>query len=91
MVAFTRFLGLVEPYALDSTSVMPANSSTGRTLLPAVTPVPGRAGTSTIELAPLVPLTTCGMVVPLRFTLNIALRASLVAFSTDGGTSLALP
>src|SRR5213080_4768052 len=35
-------------------SVMPASSTQGRTLLPAVTPVPGRAGTSTTVLAPLV-------------------------------------
>ena len=38
-------------------SVMPASSTQGRTLLPAVTPVPGRAGTRTTVLAPLVPLT----------------------------------
>ncbi len=45
-------------------SVIPTNSTQGRTLLPAVTPVPGRAGTSTTVLAPLVPLTMCGIVVP---------------------------
>ena len=42
-------------------------------------------------LAPLRPFTVWGTVVPLRFTLNMFLRASLVAFSTAGGTSLALP
>ena len=42
-------------------------------------------------LAPLVPLAMCGIVLPLRFTLNIFFRASLLAFSTAGGTSLALP
>jgi len=47
-------------------------------------PVPGRAGTRTTLLAPLVPLTVCGIVVPLRLTLTICLRASLVAF-LDGG------
>ena len=55
MVALTRFLGLVDPYALVRISVIPASSMQGRTLLPAVTPVPGRAGTSTTVLAPLVP------------------------------------
>src|SRR2546423_8231045 len=70
---------------------MPANSMQGRTLLPAVTPVPGRAGTRITLLAPLVAFTVCGMVVPLRLTLNMLLRASLVAFSTAGGTSFVLP
>src|SRR5580700_6404508 len=91
MHALTRFLGLVEPYALVRISVIPASSTQGRTLFPAVTPVPGRAGTSTTVLAPLVPFTVCGIVVPFRFTLNICLRASLLAFSTAGGTSFALP
>ena len=42
-------------------------------------------------ITPLRPLTVCGIVLPLRLILNIALRPSLVAFSTAGGTSLALP
>src|SRR5438477_12231117 len=85
IVAFTRFLGLVEPNALVRMSVMPASSTQGRTLLPAVTPVPGRAGARTTVLAPLVPLTWCGMVVPLRVTFTRLLRASFVAFSTAIG------
>jgi hypothetical protein len=34
IVAFTRFFGLVDPYALVRMSVIPVSSRHGRTLLP---------------------------------------------------------
>src|SRR5262249_14874414 len=45
-VAWTMLIGLSEPSDLDSTSWMPAHSSTARTGPPAMTPVPGLAGLS---------------------------------------------
>ena len=56
---------------------MPASSTQGRTLLPAVTPVPGRAGTRITVLAPLVPLTVCGIVVPFEIHLEHLLAGVL--------------
>ena len=46
MVALTRLAGLVEPKLLVRMSWMPAASQTARTAAPAITPVPGLAGTS---------------------------------------------
>src|SRR5690606_2388644 len=43
-VAWTMLIALEEPSDLDSTSWMPAHSSTARTGPPAITPVPGAAG-----------------------------------------------
>src|SRR5438477_13120145 len=51
-VARTRFMGFVEPRLLVSTSCTPADSSTARTVFPAMTPVPGSAGISTTRAAP---------------------------------------
>src|SRR5262245_21628047 len=45
-VAFTRLIGFWLPSDFDSTSWMPASSSTARTPPPAITPVPGEAGFS---------------------------------------------
>ena len=46
IVAFTRLIGFWLPSDFDSTSWMPASSSTARTPPPAITPVPGEAGFS---------------------------------------------
>src|SRR4029434_7458350 len=43
-VAFTRLIGFWLPSDFESTSWMPASSSTARTPPPAITPVPGEAG-----------------------------------------------
>ncbi len=73
---------------------MPQACSTSRTPGPAFTPVPGPAGTMITLLAPYLPMTRCGIVLPRietffeRATLP---SPSLMAFSTAGGTSLALP
>src|SRR5581483_3757785 len=45
-VACTTLIGLDEPSERDSTSLIPAHSSTARTGPPAITPVPGLAGLS---------------------------------------------
>ena len=90
-VAFTRFVGLVLPWVLVRMLRMPQASRTSRTPGPALTPVPGPAGTRMTRLAPKRPMTRCGMVPPLRVILFICLWASLTPFSTAGGTSFALP
>src|SRR3972149_4648961 len=46
-VALTSETGLFEPKLLVRMSWMPADSQTARTAVPAITPVPGEAGTST--------------------------------------------
>ena len=43
-VAFTRLIGFWVPRLFESTSRMPASSSTARTAPPAITPVPSRGG-----------------------------------------------
>src|SRR5262249_25084848 len=52
MAALTWFVGLLEPKLLVRMLWMPAASQTARTALPAITPVPGAAGTSTTRAAP---------------------------------------
>src|SRR5262249_26959616 len=94
MVALTRLMGLLLPCTFVRMLWMPHTSSTSRTPGPALTPVPGPAGTRMTRLPPKRPMTRCGMVSPLRETRLRRLSASwasLVAFSTAGGTSLALP
>jgi hypothetical protein len=94
MVALTRLIGLVLPCVLVRILRMPHASSTSRTPGPALTPVPGPAGTRMTRLAPYRPTTRCGIVSPRIWILAWRRRrpsASLVAFSTAGGTSLALP
>ena len=72
---------------------MPQAWSTSRTPGPAFTPVPGPAGTRMTRLAPNWPTTRCGMVSPAQADplQSLLASASLTAFSTAGGTSLALP
>ena len=61
MVALTRLVGLVEPKLLVRMSRMPQASHTARTAAPAITPVPGPAGTRITWAAPKWPLTVCGI------------------------------
>src|SRR5262249_46617147 len=94
IVALTRLIGLVLPCVLVRMLWMPHASSTSRTPGPALTPVPGPAGTRMTRLPPKRPMTRCGMVSPLSWIFRCRLSvswASLVAFSTAGGTSFALP
>ena len=85
LIAFT------EPMDLDSTSWMPAHSSTARTGPPAITPVPGEAGRSSTTPAASSPCTRCGMVEPTRGTRKKDFLASSTAFWIAAGTSFALP
>src|SRR5262249_3785250 len=68
MVALTRLIGLVLPCTLVRILCTPQSCSTSRTPGPALTPVPAPAGTRITLLAPYLPMTRCGMVVPLRET-----------------------
>src|SRR4051794_9585884 len=93
-VALTRLIGFVLPCVLVRMFLMPQAARTSRTPGPAFTPVPGPAGTRMTRLPPYRPTTRCGMLCPRRLTrfcrLTLA-SPSLRAFSTAGGTSLALP
>ncbi len=84
-------IGLSEPSDLDSTSWMPAHSSTARTGPPAMTPVPGLAGLSSTTPAASSPCTGCGMVGWMRGTLKKFFLASSTPLAIAAGTSLALP
>src|ERR687890_2737202 len=69
IVACTMLIGFEDPRLLESTSWMPAHSSTARTGPPAMTPVPGLAGLSSTTPAAASPCTGCGMVLAMRGTL----------------------
>ena len=66
---------------------MPAASSTSRTPGPALTPVPGPAGTRTTRLAPNLPTTRCGIVSPRERDLLLPLERLLGVLGglLDGG------
>ena len=91
IVAFTRLMGFWEPSDFDSTSRMPASSSTARTPPPAMTPVPSLAGLSSTRAEPCTPVTAWVRVLPCIGTLNMSLRARSTPFWIATGTSLALP
>src|SRR3954470_3177960 len=80
-----------EPRLFDSTSWMPAHSSTARTGPPAMTPVPALAGLSSTTPAASSPCTGCGMVAAIRGTLKKFFLASSTPLAMAAGTSLALP
>src|SRR5450631_1950468 len=84
-------MALSEPRDLDSTSRIPAHSSTARTGPPAITPVPGAAGRSRTTPAAASPWTGCGMVPWIRGTLKNSFLASSTPLAMAAGTSLALP
>ena len=90
-VACTTLIGLEEPRDRDSTSWMPAHSSTARTGPPAMTPVPGLAGLSSTTPAASSPCTVCGMVPAMRGTWKKCFLASSTPLAIAAGTSLALP
>ena len=87
MVALTRLIGLVLPCILVRMLWMPHASSTSRTPGPALTPVPGPAGTRTTRLAPKRPMTRCGIVSPLQLDLLLPLQRFLGVLGglLDGG------
>src|SRR3984885_2714436 len=90
-VACTTLIGLDEPSERDSTSWMPAHSSTARTGPPAMTPVPGLAGFSSTTPAAASPCTVCGIVPAIRGTRKKCFLASSTPLAMAAGTSLALP
>ena len=90
-VACTMLIAFDEPRLLDSTSWMPAHSSTARTGPPAMTPVPALAGLSSTTPAASSPCTGCGIVAPIRGTLKKCFLASSTPLAIAAGTSLALP
>src|SRR5450631_525494 len=90
-VAWTTLMALSEPSDLDSTSLIPAHSSTARTGPPAMTPVPGAAGRSRTTPAAASPWTGCGIVPWMRGTLKNSFLASSTPLAMAAGTSLALP
>ena len=90
-MACTTLIGLDEPSDLDSTSWMPAHSSTARTGPPAMTPVPGLAGFSSTTPADSSPCTVCGIVPAMRGTRKKAFFAASTPLAIAAGTSLALP
>src|SRR5215210_5792594 len=90
-VACTMLIGFDDPRDLESTSWMPAHSSTARTGPPAITPVPGEAGFSMTTPAAFSPWMGCGMVPWMRGTLKKCFLASSTPLAIAAGTSLALP
>src|SRR5207245_2388795 len=90
-VARTMLWGLVEPRLFVRMSVMPAHSSTARTGPPAITPVPVAAGFNNTRPAPCSPITSWGMVEPVRGSSIIDRLAASTALRTASETSLAFP
>ena len=64
IVAYTTFLGLFVPITFVRTSLYPANSSTGLTLPPVISPVPTLAGFNITFALPNSPINSWGTVVP---------------------------
>src|SRR2546423_11303515 len=91
IVAFTRLIGFWLPSDFESTSWMPASSSTARTPPPAITPVPSEAGLRNTRPAPYTPSTWWVIVVPYIGTLKRFFLARSTPFWMASGTSLALP
>src|SRR4051812_34904212 len=89
--ACTMLIGLDEPRLLESTSWMPAHSSTARTGPPAITPVPALAGLSSTTPPASSPCTGCGIEAAMRGTLKKCFLASSTPLAMAAGTSLALP
>src|SRR6266496_2027172 len=91
MVACTMLMAFEEPRLFESTSWMPAHSSTARTGPPAMTPVPALAGLSSTTPAASSPCTGCGIDAAIRGTLKKCFLASSTPLAMAAGTSLALP
>ena len=90
-VACTTLMAFDEPRDRDSTSCIPAHSSTARTGPPAITPVPGLAGFSRTTPAEASPVTVCGIVPPILGTRKKSFFAASTPLAIAAGTSLALP
>src|SRR5215216_1934777 len=90
-VAFTRLIGFWLPRDFESTSLMPASSSTARTPPPAITPVPGDAGLSKTRPDPKMPVVPWVIVDPCLGTRNRSFLARSTPFWIATGTSLAFP
>src|SRR6266487_1599593 len=90
-VALTTFAALLEPRDLVRMSRTPADSSTARTVLPTMMPVPGDAGRRSTRAPPYAQKTSCGMVASLSDTGTICRRASSPPRRMASATSLALP
>ena len=84
-------MGFWLPSDFESTSLMPASSSTARTPPPAITPVPGEAGLSRTRDAECTPTTSWVIVWPCIGTLKRLFRARSTPFWMATGTSLAFP
>src|SRR3972149_5116191 len=82
-------LGL--PSDLVRMSLTPAASSTARTPPAAITPVPGEAGLRNTSAPPCSATISCGIVVPLKCTGFIFLRARSVPLRIASGTARLLP
>ena len=79
IAALARFTGFALPRDFVRMSPMPHADTTARTVAPAMTPVPGDAGSMTTRDAPNRPRTRCGIVLPLVEMATRFLRASLRA------------
>src|SRR5690349_5069907 len=90
-VACTTLIAFEEPRDRDSTSWIPAHSSTARTGPPAMTPVPGLAGLSSTTPAAASPVMACGIVPPMRGTRKKLFLAASTPLAIAAGTSLAFP
>ncbi|CCY46376.1 ribosomal protein [Firmicutes bacterium CAG:822] len=83
---------MLDPSDLDKISLTPASSNTDLTGPPALTPVPLEAGFNKTLLAPLLPIASCGIVLPPTIaTLVTFLVAAATAFLIAVGTSAAFP
>ena len=62
MVAVAMFSLVRDPSDFDKISLIPASSRTARTAPPAITPLPATAGFKKTFAAPLLPVTSCWIV-----------------------------
>src|SRR5258708_1865766 len=90
-VAWITLIGFDDPRERDSTSWIPAHSSTARTGPPAMTPVPGLAGFSKTTPAAAPPCTVCGIVPAILGTRKKPFLAASTPLAIAAGTSLAFP
>src|SRR5438477_1024809 len=90
-VARTTLCGFADPSDFVSTFWMPHDSTTARTAPPAIRPVPSGAGFSSTLPEPNLPITWCGIVVPLSGTRIRLFFAASIPFLMADGTSFALP
>ena len=90
-VALTTLILFVERKHFALISLIPAISTTERTVPPAIIPVPGAAGLRRTLPAPYSPIISCGIVVLTTGTSIKFFFASSIAFLIASGVSAALP